>query len=101
MEKFKDILSGPDGQSAIDEYFATQRSSLVEGAAESAGPDIADFLRDRGVDVPTTGTLSVLFTEATPGVTPMRPVPDCPGGYCVPEQCPDGTWKCGWVCYCP
>ena len=101
MDPFKELLTGPDAEPAIDEFFAAYRAAGDQGGGESAAPDVAEFLRARGLDVPTSGTLSIRFTEASEGVQPMRPVPDCPGGYCVPERCPDGVGQCGWICYCP
>src|SRR4051794_2899971 len=100
MNEFQTTLSAEATQPVIGEFFAAYRTAL-EAETEGTAPDIADFLQNRGVDVPSSGTLSVVFTENKPGVEPMRPVPDCPGGCCVPELCPDHVKQCGWVCYCP
>lgn len=101
MDTFRDFVSGPDAHPAVDELFASYRAALVEGSTESAGPNVSEFLRARGVPVPATGRLFVMFTEADAGIEPMRPFPECPGGYCLPERCPDGVKQCGWICYCP
>lgn len=98
--QFSDIPSDPRAQAVVDEYFGIYRSTADAGD-ESAVPSVGGFLSARGVEVPAGGTLSIRFTDAARGVTPLRPDPGCPGGYCVPERCPDGVKQCGWICHCP
>lgn len=76
---------------------------------ESGFPDAAEFLRERGIDPPGGGKISVRHTIEEPGtavedlMTPDRPI--CPGGHdgCRPTDCRlvKGQWVCSWTCNCP
>jgi hypothetical protein len=102
MDDFRVALESPDAAAVLSELCAAYRSPRAAADAGEDRPDIAAFLRARGIDVPAAGTLSVVFTEATSDTEEvLRPLPECPGGYCVPEQCGEGVRQCGWVCYCP
>ena len=101
MSSFKDQLTGPAGQAALDAFFEARRSGSDRRGIAGRSPDVTQFLAAHDIAVPEDATISVVYTESAAGVVPMRPLPDCPGGWCVPERCPDGVWQCGWICYCP
>lgn len=96
MSGIAHLEDDPEAGAVIDDLFA----SCADPASLSSG-EIRDFLRSRGLDVPLVGTYSLVAAPDTEGRPVSRPVPDCPGGSCVPKPCPQGFGQCGWVCHCP
>ena len=104
-----EYFARPEARSALEELTEACFAVRENGGDESGFPDAMGFLRERGVEPPGGGTISIRHTIEQEGtevkdlMTPSRPV--CPGGHdgCRPTNCRmvNGQWVCSWTCDCP
>jgi hypothetical protein len=104
-----EYLQQPEARAALEELEEACFGARERGEPEDAYPEPAKFLRERGVEPPESGVVSIRHTVEEPGtkvedlIGPMRPI--CPGGEdgCRPTNCKmiNGEWVCSWVCHCP
>ena len=93
------FLSEPGVAAALQEYTELEIDRVATGAAGGEQP-LEEFLSERGITLPATGSLQFALRESID--KPMRP--RCPDGSdgCHPGHCRwvNGQYICGWVCHC-
>ncbi len=104
-----EYLAQPAARRALEELTEACFAVRENGGGESEFPDATDFFREREVEPPGGGKISIRHTIEQQGtkvedlMTPSRPM--CPDGRdgCRPTNCRmvKGQWICSWVCDCP
>jgi hypothetical protein len=98
MGETEEFLQRADVAAALKEH-AGVCFEQIEGEEEPSIPDLAEFLRDKGIEPPPSATLRVSHTVHEADVQPQGPICE-DGTRAIPTDCQwvKGSMHCVWVC---
>jgi hypothetical protein len=98
MSENDEFLQRPEVAAALKEH-ARACFERIEAEKEPSVPDLAEFLREKGIDPPASATLKVSHTVHEENVQPAGPICD-DGVRAIPSDCQwiNGSMHCVWVC---